>query len=340
MGWSRTNQLIARAAAALGGRAEPLVAEHTDYFMRLVLGERAAIVSKTRSPFLTQVAQGLANNKHTSRALLRARGLPCVEDVLLDEDDDAGGPAVRALLRRCGRVVVKPNWGNRGVGVATDVRDLATLARARARAQALDLDEEVLVEPYVAGTNLRVSVIGGQAIAAAEVQRPRLVAGASAAAQVAALNRDPRRGSWKNPRLCPMDQIEPDEDLAGHLEVYGLSLEAAVPAGVEVEVTGEEVEVIDRTDEVDAGWLRVAEAACGWLGVDVGGVDLRGPSDAFLRAPEAAAGTAFLLEVNVLPALHLHALPTRGQPRPVFEAFVAYCLQLPGAPRPCAQVRV
>lgn len=127
MGWSRTNQLIARAAEALGGRGEPLVAEHTDYFMRLVHGVRSAIVSKTRSPFLTQVAQGLANNKHTSRALLRARGLPCVADVLLDEDVEADTPAVRALLRRHGRLVVKPNWGNRGVGVATDVRDLATL---------------------------------------------------------------------------------------------------------------------------------------------------------------------------------------------------------------------
>lgn len=337
MGWSRTNQLIARAAEALGGRGEPLVAEHTDYFMRLVHGARSAIVSKTRSPFLTQVAQGLANNKHTSRALLRARGLPCVADVLLDEDVEADTPAVRALLRRHGRLVVKPNWGNRGVGVATDVRDLATLRRARVRAQELDLDEEVLVEPYVAGTNLRVSVIGGQAVAAAEVQRPRLTSGASAAAQVEELNRDPRRGSWQAPRLCAMDQIEADEDLAGHLAVYGLSLETALTR--EVEVTGEEAEVIDRSDEVDAGWLRVAEEACGWLGVDVGGVDLRGPIEAFLRPP-AGDGAAVLLEVNVLPALHLHALPTRGAARPVFEAFVAYCLQLPGAPPPCATVRV
>ncbi len=338
MSWSRTNLLIARAAAALGGRGEPLVETHTDYFMRLVHGERQAIVSKTRSPFLTQVAQSLANNKHTSRALLRARGLPCVEDVLLDEDDEADGPAVRALLRRRGRVVVKPNWGNRGAGVATDVRDLATLARARDRAQALDLDEEVLVEPFVPGTNLRVAVVGGRAVAAAEVQRPRLSAGATAAAEVGRLNRDPRRGSWRAPRLCSLDAIEAEEDLAGHLEVYGLSLASVVPADVEVEVTGEEAEVLDRTDEVDRGWLRVAESACGWLGVDVGGVDLRGPLAAFLRPPDAS-GEAVLLEVNVLPALHLHALPTHGEARPVFEAFVAYCLQLPGAPPPCAVVR-
>jgi cyanophycin synthetase len=86
--------------------------------------------------------------------------------------------------------------------------------------------------------------------------------------------------------------------------------------------------------------VAVAERACALLGVDVGGVDLRGPLDAFARAPELSAGTAWLLEVNVLPALHLHALPTEGAARPVFEAFVAYCLQLPGAPAACATVQV
>lgn len=340
MVWSRTNQLIAAAAAELGARAEPLGREHTDYFMRLTHGERTAIVSKTRSPFLTQVAQGLANNKHLSRELLRARGLPCAEGVLIDEAGDIHGPAVRELLARHGRLVVKPNWGNRGVGVATDVRDLATLIRARDRARAIDLDEEVLVEPFIAGTNLRVAVIGGRAIAAVEVVRPKLATGRSAEAQVAALNRDPRRGTWTAPSLRSMDQIEAEEDLEGHLEVYGLDLEAAIPGEREVEITGEELEVIDRTEVVHPEWLAVAASACDLLGVDVGGVDLRGPMAAFTQPTAASAGAALLLEVNVVPALHLHALPTEGPPRPVFAAFVAYCLQLPGAPPPCAVVRV
>lgn len=337
--WSRTNQLIAAAVEALGGSAEPLARVHTDYFMRLRHGERVVIISKTRSPFLTQVAQSLANNKHTSRELLRARGLPCVEGLLVDEAGAIDGPEARAWLSRHGRLVVKPNWGNRGIGVTTDVRDVETLVRARERARGADLDEEVLLEPYVAGTNLRIAVIGGRAVAAAEVQRPRLVPGTSAAAQVGAYNRDPRRGSWQAQGLCPIDQIEPEEDLEAHLEVHGLSLSTPIPAGVEIEITGDEAEVVDRTEEVHPGWREVAESACGWLGVDVGGVDLRGPAEAFMAAPGAVAGAA-LLEVNVLPALHLHALPTRGRPQPVFSAFVAYCLQLPGAPPPCAVVRV
>jgi len=338
MAWSRTNQLIVAAAEALGGRAEPLSNRHTDYFVRLIHGERSAIVSKTRSPFLTQVAQSLANNKHVSRELLAARGIPTVPDLLLDEGDDPRGPAARAMLARYGRLVVKPNWGNRGVGVTTGVRTLGLLARAREYARGLDLDEEVVVEPFLEGTNLRVAVIGGQFAAAAEVQRPRLVAGRKIEGQIARINADPRRGSWDTPSLRPLDRLEP-EDLMGQLGVYGLTIADAPPEGLEIEVTGEEAEVIDRTGEIHPGWVDVAVRACALLGVDVGGVDLRGPLAAFSRAP-TGDGEAVLLEVNVLPALHLHALPTVGAPRAVFEAFVAYCLQLPGAPSACARVLV
>jgi cyanophycin synthetase len=337
--WNRTNLLIKAAVERLGGAAEALSGRHTDLLMRLRLGERQAVISKTRSPFLTAVAQALSNNKYASRELLGRRGLPVVPGVLVDEGDEADGADVRAMLARHGRVVVKPNGGNRGVGVTTDVRTIAAARRAIARAQAVDGDEEAVVEPYVAGVNLRVCVIGGECVAAAEVQRPRIVGGSSAAAQIEVFNRDTRRGSWAAPGLEPMDRIEPEEDLVAHLEVHGIDLGTRVPDGVEVEITGEEAEVIDRTDELHPGWARVAIEACGWLGVDVGGVDLRGPLAVFRAAPELAEGTGVVLEVNVRPALHLHALPTQGAPRPVFAAFVAYCLQLEGAPRACAAVR-
>lgn len=340
--WSRTNQLIVAAARRLGVEARALGSRHTDYFVRLVQGERSVIVSKTRSPFLTQVAQSLANNKHLSRELLARHGLPCVPDLLLDEGDDPRGAPVAAMLAAHGRLVVKPNWGNRGVGITTEVRTIDRLVRARAWARGIDLDEEVVVEPFVAGSNLRVAVIGGRYAAACEVQRPRIVGGRTAAEQVAALNADPRRGSWDRPGLQPFDRIEPEEQLVEQLAVLGLKLGSVVPDGLEIEVTGEESAVIDRSELLHAGWIAAAERACALLGVDVGGVDLRGPIEAFTRAPAPVwrAGEGCLLEVNVLPGLHLHALPSEGAARPVFEAFVAYCLQLPGAPEPCARVLV
>lgn len=341
--FSRTNQLIIAAAARLGARAEPLSATTTDYFLRLRHGDRAVIISKTRSPFLTQVAQSLSNNKRVSRDLLAAAGLPVPPDLLVDETGDPGDAAALAFLGEHQALVVKPNWGNRGAGLSAPIRDAAALARACARAQEGDLDEEALVEPFLPGANLRIAVIGGEAVAAAEIVRPRLRGDGrrSAREAVAALNRDPRRTGWERQGLVTLDRIDADEELAEHLAVHGLDVDAPLPAGFEIELISEEAEVIDRSEAIDPGWRSLAERACALLGVDVGGVDLRGPLDAFYEPPRAGADAwrrGALLEVNVLPALHLHALPTEGTPRSVFEAFVAYCLGLQGAPSPISAI--
>lgn len=348
MSWSRTNQLIIAAAQRLGVIAEPLSTEPSDYFMVLrdprAEGAPAVIVSKTRSPFLTQVAQTLSNNKHVSRQRLRAEGLPCVPDVLVDGPVAQGDEVLVEWLARHGRLVVKPNWGNRARGVCLGITRMEALVRACEEARADDLDEEAVVEPELPGINVRVAVIGGRAIAAARVERPLLVGDGvtTPAALVEALNRDPRRGSWDRPGLQPMDHIDLDEELERVLEHHGAAVDAPLPVGMRVEIVGEEAETVDVTDTLHPGWAALAERACTLLGVDVGGVDLRGPAEAFDAPPPAewSAGEAALLEVNVLPALHLHALPTVGTPRPVFEAFVAYCVQRPGAPRPCAEVEL
>jgi cyanophycin synthetase len=338
MSRSRTNLLIARAAAALGVEYEDVGSERSDWLARLTFEGKSVIVSKTRSPFLTQVAQTLANHKHTSREAIAARGVPVVASLLLDERDDPTCARARDFLTKHRRVVVKPNWGNRALGITADVRDVETLARAIEYARDRDLDEEVLLEPYLEGTNLRIAVIGGRHAASLEIRRPVLRGDGvrTIAALVEEQDEDPRRGTWSEPALVPFDRIDVDERLVELLAVRGLATDTVLPAGAELEVLGEEAETIDRTDLVHASWIAHAETACRELGVDVGGVDLRGPIDAF-REP-ADRDRAVVLEVNVLPALHLHALPTVGASRPVFEAFVAYCLSLPGAPAPCAAI--
>jgi hypothetical protein len=72
--WSRTNQLIVAAAQRLGAGREALGSRHTDYFVRLVQGERSVIVSKTRSPFLTQVAQSAGQQQAPEPGAAGARG--------------------------------------------------------------------------------------------------------------------------------------------------------------------------------------------------------------------------------------------------------------------------
>lgn len=343
MTWSRTNQLIRRAADALGVECRSLGGEHSDWLLQLRAGERCVIVSKTRSPFLTQVAQTLANSKRTSRELLAAIGVPVVPAALVDGARDPRDARVRAMLSEHGRVAVKPNWGNRARGCVPDIADLELCARAIELARTLDLAGEALVEPFVPGINLRIAVIGGQFAAASEIVRPRIVGDGERtfAALVAAANDDPRRGDARSSTLLGLDRIELDAAALAVLALQGVALQVVLARGRELELVGDEADTIDRTDDVHPSWAELACRACAHLGVDVGGVDLRGPAERF-REPAPARwrpGEACLLEVNVLPALHIHALPSRGAARPVFDAFVAYCLSLPGAPAPCAVVR-
>jgi D-alanine-D-alanine ligase-like ATP-grasp enzyme len=350
--WSRTNQLIIAAAEALGVEATPIARCPTDFFLRLRgPGQaRGVIISKTRSPFLTEVAQTLANNKYVARELLAAHGLPVIPSLLLDEAEHPAhateaAARAQAFLAAHGRLVVKPNWGNRGIGIVTDVRDFSTLLAAFEFAREHDRDEEVLLEPQVPGLNLRVAVIGGRHVATAEIARPILRGDGrrSVAALLEALNADPRRGRWDRPSLVPLDHIEV-ELVAERLAASGLELDTILPDGEHLELSFEELEVIDRTDDLHPGWVDVALAAARLLGVDVAGVDLRGSAEALFELGPAERPAEHLgagvLEVNALPALHLHALPTQGPARPVFEAFVAYCVQRPGAPAPCASVLV
>jgi len=319
--WSRTNALIAAAAERLGARAEELCGVHSDRLVRLVRGERSVIIARTRSPFLTVVAGKLSNNKYVGGELLRARGLPVVERALVEDlGDPAQAACAREALARWGAVVVKPNWRNRALGATPDVKTWAQLSAAVALAVEVDHDAEALIEPQVGGVDLRVSVIGGRVVAACALERPVLVGDgeATVAALVDRLNQDPRRGAYDDGALTPLDRMEPDATWARVLGISGYSMEAVVPAGARIPVLTEESETIDVTDALHPYWAEVARAACDALGVDVGGADL------IVESPGSPSGV--LLEVNCLPALHLHALPTRGAPRPVFEAFVAWCL--------------
>ncbi len=341
--WSRTNRLIIDAARRLGVEARALTATETEFFLNLRDAERSVIISKTRSPFLTQLAQTLSNNKRICRELLGAKGIPVPPDRLVDDGCGLAEAGAEAFLAEHGAVTVKPNWGNRAAGLSVRVEDREALRRAVVRAQAEDLDEEVLIQPYLPGTNLRVAVVGGRVEAVAEIRRPWLRGDGQRSPRelLAALNLDARRTPWEEQELLCLDQIPVDDGLSEHLAVHGLTVDDPLPAGFELELISEEIEVIDRTEEIDPGWRTIARDACQLLGVDVGGVDLRGPLGAFLEPPRSgpqAWRRGAILEINVLPALHLHALPTQGRARPVFEAFVAYCMSLPGAPAPVGPV--
>ncbi|HEU5115400.1 MAG TPA: acetate--CoA ligase family protein, partial [Isosphaeraceae bacterium] len=137
------------------------------------------------------VAQEVAQDKELTRELLGSIGVPVPQGrPVLDAED-----AVSAALEIGGPVVVKPQFGNQGRGVATNLRTPDQIRAAYAAAVEHSSTASVIVERFAPGGDYRVLVIGGKVIAAAR-REPAHVKGDgthSIRELVDQVNRDPRR---------------------------------------------------------------------------------------------------------------------------------------------------
>lgn len=110
------------------------------------------------------LASAIGMDKVMSRRLFASEGLPFPRQRVLTEADGGGSgedALAQALVQEFGvPLVVKPNSQGSTIGV-TIVRDPALVAEALRTAFALD--PVVLVEEYVAGPELTVAVLGGNA---------------------------------------------------------------------------------------------------------------------------------------------------------------------------------
>ncbi|MGF1653930.1 MAG: N-acetylglutaminylglutamine synthetase [Actinomycetales bacterium] len=140
--------------------------------MRLSLGGRVVLTRESLSELTTAVAMSRCDDKRVTRRLLARAGIPVPDG--LELADGRVDDAAAAFLARHGEVVVKPARGEQGRGITVGVRDAGELAAAAEAAHRFCPD--VLVEQRVAGEDLRVVVIDGEAVAAA-VRRPAAVVG-------------------------------------------------------------------------------------------------------------------------------------------------------------------
>lgn len=327
----RNNQLIQAAARRLEVEAREL-----DASLILLRWEgRSVVVSQTRSPYSTQVARLITQDTFRTREFLARAGFPVVPSCRLRAASELDGPNSRAFVEAHERLVVRPNHGGGGWGVLPVVPRGDALGRAVQKAAQLDPRGEVLIERYLEGDRLRVALVGGRYLACARIAPPVLIGNGELTARqlVTALNADPRRAAQTELALDPLDRIELDTTLQVALATAGLTLDDPVPDGERIALVTAHIEVEDWTARLHPGWVALAERACRGLGADVAGVDLIGPRPAFAEEPGSDPAAAFL-GVELCPDLHLHALPTQGDAQPVFEAFVAYALGMPDAPRP------
>jgi cyanophycin synthetase len=262
------------------------------------------------------IAEMIAQDKQLTRSLLHAVGVPVPEGRPVADAEDAWAAAEELGPP----VVVKPQYGNHGRGVATNLSTREQVLHAYAAAR--EEGSSIVVERYVPGSDYRLLVIGGRLVAAA-LREPAHVIGdgrSTIAELVAEVNRDPRRSDG---HATVLSFIKLDPVGLAVLREQGYTPESVPPAGQRVLIrrngnlsTGGTAE--DVTDRVHPETAARAVEAARAVGLDIAGVDIVAVD--ISQPLETQRGA--VVEVNAGPGLRMHLEPSAGRPRPVGEAIV------------------
>jgi cyanophycin synthetase len=271
------------------------------------------------------VAEYIAQNKELTRELLSAVGVPTPQGRPVKDAEDAW-----AAAREIGvPVVVKPQFGNHGRGVTTNLWTKADVLAAYEDALPETSTRSIIVERYAVGTDYRLLVVGDRLVAAAHREPPFVIGDGrrTIRQQVACVNRDPRRS---DDHATVLTRIRLCEIAEAVLAAQGFTFDSIPPEGAKVlirnnanlSVGGTAADVTDRVHPEVAA--RAVEAAQ-MIGLDIAGIDVIAQD--ISRPLEEQGGV--ILEVNAGPGLRMHLGPSSGKPQPVGEA-IASMLFPPG----------
>jgi cyanophycin synthetase len=307
-----TNSIVQAAKA----RGIPSRRLNSGSLVQLGYGARQRRILAAETDRTGAIAEAIAQDKELTRALLRAVGVPVPRGRPVDNEDDAWSAAQEIGTP----VVVKPQYGNQGRGVATNLttRDQIIAAYQAAREEG----DSIIVERYAPGADWRVLVVGGKVVAASRREPAQVIGDGKSTIRdlVAEVNRDPRRSDGHSTSLS---FIHLDQIALGVLASQGYTPDSVPPTDAVVLIRrnanlstgGTATDVTDRVHpEVAARAVEAARV----VGLDIAGVDVVAIDIG--RPLEEQGGV--IVEVNASPGLRMHLEPSSGAPRPVGEAIV------------------
>jgi GNAT-family acetyltransferase (TIGR03103 family) len=293
-------RIIVDEARRRGISVEVLDAE-AGYF-RLSHGGRSVVCRESLSELTTAIAMSRCDDKAVTRRLLAKAGLS------VPRQQPAGDAGTNArFLEACGSVVVKPARGEQGRGISVDVHDAEQVEAAIEAARRVD--DQVLLEEFVVGQDLRIIVIDFRVVAAA-VRRPPQVRGTGQHTVRELIERQSRR---RQAATGGESRIPVDAETARCLAREGLDLDSVPEEGRSLEVrrtanlhTGGTIH--DVTEQLGLPLVEAAVRAARALDIPVVGLDF--------IAPDPAGGDYWIIEANERPGLANH------EPQPTAERFV------------------
>ena len=244
------------------------------------------------------IAESIAQDKELTRTLLGQLGVPVPSGRPVNDADDAWEAAREIGLP----VVVKPQYGNQGRGVTTNLstREQVVAAFAAAREEGTS----IMVEKFAPGADYRLLVVGERLIAAARREAAQVIGDGSSTVRqlVDEVNRDPRRGDDHATVLSKITALTRSPWPCWPNKV--LTPESVPPAGTRVLIrrnanlsTGGTAD--DVTEHVHPEVAARAIEAAKIVGLDIAGVDV--VASDIGRPLEEQGGV--IVEVNAAPGL-------------------------------------
>lgn len=293
-------EIIVTEARRRGIRVDIVDAESG--LIELAHGGRTISCRESLCDLRSAVALARCDDKALTARLLRKAGLRTPDQAC------AGDSASNAaFLERHGAVVVKPVSGEQGQGVHVDLRSADEMEHAIADASRYA--GEVLIERCHSGTELRIVVIGGEVVAAAERQPAQVIGDGRSTIRTLIEKQSRRRAAATGGESV----IPIDSETRRCVSNVGFTLDDVLPVAMAIAVrrtanlhTGGTLR--DVTAELPAVLAEAAVRAAQALSIPVVGFDV-------LVDPEDPEDYVFI-EANERPGLANH------EPQPTAQRFI------------------
>lgn len=268
----------------------------------LIHGGRRIRCRESLSDLTSAVSMTLCQDKQLTHRCLARAGLNLPAQRLAGSREENA-----AFLEEHGRLVVKPLNGEQGHGVAVDLDSIEAVEQAIEAARRFD--QQVLLESFHKGQDLRVLVIGFEVVAAA-IRHPAEVIGDGRASIRDLIEAQSRR---RQAATGGESRIPVDEETLRTLRLSGHDYDSVLPAGEHLAVrrtanlhTGGTLE--DVTARLHPALAEAAVRAARALDIPVVGLDL------LVRAADQPEYV--FIEANERAGLANH------EPQPTAERFV------------------
>ncbi|WP_153110257.1 cyanophycin synthetase [Propionivibrio limicola] len=283
-------------------------------------GSKQRRIQAAETDRTSAVAESIAQDKELTKRLLQSAGVPVPSGRPVKDAEDAWAAACEIGIEKGVAVVIKPQDGNQGKGVAVNLTTREQVLAAYA--VAYKISDDVLVERYISGQDHRFLIVGDKLVAAARREPPMVLGDGVHTVRelVDQVNADPRRGTG---HATSLTKIRFDDIALARLAEDGLTAESIPAKGQRVILrnnanlsTGGTA--TDVTDDVHPDFAARAIAAAQMVGLDIAGVDI--VCQNVLRPLEEQGGG--IVELNAAPGLRMHLQPSFGKGRAVGEAII------------------